>query len=133
MFLTHLNWLAVIVAAIVFFVFGGIWYGAIFGKAWEQAVGKTKEEFKKGASAAYITGFITSIIMAYTLARVIAFGHVALGGGILYGFFFSFGLIVMVLLMNTMFNRSSMKLFWINAFYQVIGCMIMGAILGAWK
>ncbi|RME21306.1 MAG: DUF1761 domain-containing protein, partial [Candidatus Zixiibacteriota bacterium] len=88
---------------------------------------------KKGAGLAYATGFITSFIMAYTLARVIAFGNVALGGGILYGFFFSFGLIVMVLLMNTMFRRDSMKLFWINAFYQVIGFMIMGAILGGWR
>ena len=45
--------IAVIVATIVSFVVGGIWYGPAFGKAWMAALGKTEADMdamrKRGA------------------------------------------------------------------------------------
>jgi hypothetical protein len=35
----NVNWLAVIVGAIVAYGFGWVWYGAIFGKRWSQGLG----------------------------------------------------------------------------------------------
>jgi Protein of unknown function (DUF1761) len=35
-----INWLAVLVAAVVTFVLGGIWYGPMFGKVWRAAEGR---------------------------------------------------------------------------------------------
>ena len=43
-----INYLAVIVSAVVFFVIGAIWYNdAVFGKAWRASMGKTDAEFEK--------------------------------------------------------------------------------------
>ena len=35
----NVNWVAVIVGAIVAYGFGWIWYGALFGKRWSQGLG----------------------------------------------------------------------------------------------
>jgi hypothetical protein len=36
------NWLAVLVAAVVTFVLGGVWYGPLFGKVWRAAEGQAE-------------------------------------------------------------------------------------------
>ena len=44
---TSVNYFAVLVAALVTFVIGGIWYSpAVFGKAWMQENGFTEESLK---------------------------------------------------------------------------------------
>ncbi len=39
-----LNWWAILVATVVAFGIGGLWYGPLFGQAWLKAMGKTEEE-----------------------------------------------------------------------------------------
>lgn len=52
----YINYLAVLVAAIVGFGIGGPWYG-FFARPWLAAIGKTEAEVKSGnASSASRTG-----------------------------------------------------------------------------
>lgn len=44
--LEGLNWLAVIVAAIVYFVVGFVWYGPLFGKQWAAGMGMDTSDMK---------------------------------------------------------------------------------------
>ncbi|OFW66266.1 MAG: hypothetical protein A2Z12_05715 [Actinobacteria bacterium RBG_16_68_21] len=37
--INNLDWLAVVVGALVFMVVGFLWYGPLFGKAWSKATG----------------------------------------------------------------------------------------------
>ena len=41
---TDLNYLAMLVAALVFFIIGGVWYAAVFGKPWQTALKLNPEE-----------------------------------------------------------------------------------------
>ena len=44
---TGVNYLAVLVAGIVYFALGAVWYARpVFGKAWMEGVGKTEEQIK---------------------------------------------------------------------------------------
>ena len=63
------NYLAVLVAAVVTFVIGGIWYSrALFGPRWMAAVGKTEEECRKGNRGTALFGaFVSALMMAYVL------------------------------------------------------------------
>ena len=36
----EINWLAVLAAAVSSFVLGGLWYSALFAKAWQSAAGQ---------------------------------------------------------------------------------------------
>ena len=73
-----INYLAVLVAGIVIFVLGGLWYSPVlFAKRWIALQGRTVEQEKAQAAAAnmplmYASAFITGLLIAWTLALILA-------------------------------------------------------------
>mgnify|MGYP000377311663 CR=1 FL=1 len=41
--MAEINWLAVLLGALAFFLVGAIWYGVLFAKAWQRAAGLSDE------------------------------------------------------------------------------------------
>ena len=76
-FEVNVNYWAVLVAAIVSFVIGGLWYSPmLFGKLWMQLSGLTNKDMeaakKKGMTKSYILQFVASLITACVLAHFIS-------------------------------------------------------------
>ena len=70
----HINWLAVLAAAISTFVLGGLWYSpALFGRAW-MAENNLNDAALAKSNMAKIFGlsFIFALIMAANLAAFLA-------------------------------------------------------------
>lgn len=65
-----INWLAVLVAAVVTFVLGGLWYGPLFGKVWRTAEGQTEPQpgHQKHPAFVYGLSFVLMLIAAAVLA-----------------------------------------------------------------
>ena len=65
---SQLNWLSVLLAAVVgFFVLGGLWYGPIFGKAWMNEFGFTENELTdrnmpKVFGLSFVLTFVAALI-----------------------------------------------------------------------
>src|SRR5436305_1294649 len=76
-----INYLAVLVAAIVIFVVGGLWYSPLlFAKRWIALQNRTEEQMRAQAAASnmplmYLSAFICAFIQAWVLAMVI--GHMS--------------------------------------------------------
>src|SRR5256885_15573990 len=74
-------YIAAIVATIVSFVIGGIWYARpVFGRAWMAALGKTEadmEAMRKRAPKGGAAGLIGSLIAAFVLAILLEYGRSA--------------------------------------------------------
>src|SRR2546428_10741122 len=73
-------YIAVIVAAIVSFIIGGIWYQPLFGKAWMAALGKTeadKEAMRKQAPKGFVAALIGALISSFVLALFLEYGRLA--------------------------------------------------------
>jgi hypothetical protein len=72
-----INYLAVIVAAILAHVIGFLWYGPIMGKPWMKEMGmdpaSMEGERPKGMAKMYILSFIGSLIMSYVLAHMLVY------------------------------------------------------------
>lgn len=135
-----INYLAVVVSAVVAMAIGFFWYGSLFGKAWMRLAGITQEEMKSmkmtplGAS---IGGFIMSLLMAYTLAHAIVFGNAYLGtagaaGGMMGAFWYWLGFIVPATSGVYLWEGKSFKLWALNAGYYLVALLAMGAILASW-
>ena len=126
------NVLAVLVATLSGFVIGGTWYGPLFGKPWMAASGMTKEKGAQGNMAlTYGLAFVLNAIAAMGLALLLDADHGVLHGvhaGIAASLFF----VVPALGVIYLFERRPLKLFFINAGYQVVNFTVMGAILGLW-
>ena len=65
----HFNYLAIIATTALGFLIGGLWYGPLFGKAWQREVGLSDEAIKK-ANMIKIFGItiILNIIISMNLS-----------------------------------------------------------------
>src|SRR5947199_9355278 len=78
MHMHSLNWLAILVAAVVTMILGFLWYSPLlFAKAWTREMGydlndKAKmDEMRKSVGPAYARSFVASLISAFTLALIL--------------------------------------------------------------
>ena len=128
----HLNWLAVIAAALSSFVLGGLWYGPLFAKPWMQAAGVTQDQVNKGNKAMIFGGtFVLALITAASFAFFLG-ANVDATTGALYGFTAGLCWVTTSLGSTYLFEHKPMSLFLINGGYRTLQFTLIGLILGAW-
>ena len=134
--LLDLNWMAVVAAAVSAFMLGGLWYGAIFGKAWQQQLGLSDERIASGNTAFIFGGsFVLSLVISIGLAGLLSavVPTPTLLSGLLFGMQISIVFVAASFGINYLFARHSLALFGIDAGYMILMFAAMGAILGAWR
>jgi hypothetical protein len=130
-----INWLAVIVATVVSFVLGWIWYGPLFGKAWLKGSGMNEKEAKKmhkeGMGGKMVWNIIGTLVTAYVLANVIGWAGISgIGNAIWLAVWLGVGFLgATTLLGDILWKGRPWSFFWINLFYWVINFALMGSIL----
>ena len=131
--LTYVNWLAVLVAAAVSFLIGGVWFSLLFGKAWVAALGRPTEEMgKPGPSMAmsFVTTLATSAGIALLIAKMPLLTPM---GGLRLGLLFGIGIYALGMASDYAFTGWSRKLYWIQAGYHVVMLAVITTILAAWR
>ncbi len=131
MSLLAVNWLAVVGAAVMGFVVGGIWYGPIMGKKWMGAVGLTEEEIRSGNMGAIYGGaFAFSLLASWTLAHTFASyaTDLTFSVKVLTAIGIAAGFIVPAIGTNYLFSQKNKTLFFIDATYWLLFYAAMGAV-----
>jgi hypothetical protein len=132
----RVNWWAIAVSAVVFFLIGGIWYD-LFDNAWLAALGTTRQQMMAGGGNVaypYILSLVMAFFLAYGLARVLSWrGDMTPWRGAFIGL--SLGLLIFGTMtwMDYTYEMRAMALTLIEVGYVVVGMTVMGAILGAWR
>lgn len=129
------NFLAVIVGAVVYFVLGGLWYSVLFGKVWLKAIGKTEDEIRAegGAGIGYAVSIVGGVVMAYVLAVILNnLGAATLMDGLKYGFLVWVGFSITSVLPPYFYESRNKNLLFIYGGYTLVGYLILGAILAVW-
>jgi len=128
------NWWAIVVAAVVKFLIGWGWYAPpVLGKRWQELSNFTQEQMRSGLAAAIVVQIIGDLIMAYVLARFIAhYGAAGVLGGALIGFMAWLGFVATIMASAIFYEKKPAELVAINAGYQLVGIVVMGAILAVW-
>jgi hypothetical protein len=130
----HFNHLAILVAAIVQWILGALWYSLFFVKPWMALVGHKPDPKAKGPVLSMIVSFIGGLILSFVLAHVVLWsGSTTIACGVLVGFICWLGFIAMPLLSETMYECRSYTLFAINAGYWLAVLLISGGLLAAWQ
>lgn len=138
------NLWAVLVGGIISMVLGALWYSpAMFAKKWAMLAGITDEKMKaamaKGMGMAYLTAFISSLLMTYILAHFVEIGLRASGQvgtfglGAQMGAWIWLGFIATSFTGMVLWEGKSWKLYFINAGYYLVSLVLIGGILGAWR
>jgi hypothetical protein len=135
----EINIWAVIASAIATMVTGMLWYGPLFGKTWAREMGwgsLTPEQsavMKKQASKAYPQQLVGAFIMAYVFAHVLqAFESSSLAMAVQGALWTWVGFIAPVKYGDVLWNRKSMKLFFIDSLYLLVNLVVFAVILTLW-
>ena len=130
--MANANLLAILVAAACGFLVGGIWYGPLFGKAWQREIGMTDDDLKSANMLKiYGTAFLFSVLSAVFLGHLFAhFGEMSLPSTMMISVGVALGFIVPAIGTNYLFGRKSGKLFAIDAGYWVAFYAAMGLVFG---
>jgi hypothetical protein len=132
--LNHINYVAVLVAALSSFVVGYLWYSPLlFGNIWlkEARIDKTKTNQSNMLLTFGLT-FILALIISFNLAAFLG-KDAGLTWGITAGGLAGVGWVAASLGIIYLFEGKSLKLFLINAGYQAVTYMVAGGIIGIWQ
>jgi hypothetical protein len=128
------NYVAVFVAALVYWLLGAVWFAVLFSKPWMALEHITPEQASSmNPIAPYIISFILNLVIAFVLAQLCAWrnANTAARGAAL-GILIWIGFLGPVTYTTYMYEMRPKQLFAINEFYSLVGLCLMGAILGAW-
>jgi hypothetical protein len=133
---TH-NVLAIVVAAVVAFLIGGLWYSPLlFAKQWMAAHAHSPEDVQKmkaRAPKAYAISVVCLLVMAFILQMLL--NHLdahTWQSGALWAAHIWLGFAATIGLMANVYSGKKFSAFLIDTGYQLVYLVVMGAILGAW-
>lgn len=138
----QINYIAVLVAVIVNFILGFIWYTPLFGKAWaremrmDTSVTPTGGQMAKGLITTLIGNFLLVYVFAHNLEAwtfVPDMNEMPPSSTILNSAIFTWlGFFVPVDINSVAWEGRSWKLFFINTGYHLLTLLVSATILTLW-
>jgi hypothetical protein len=130
----HVNFLAVVIAALVNYALAAVWYGVVFAKAWQKLTGVAD---MKPAPMNIVMVLIGSLVMSYVLYHSIVFGDAyvnmnGIAGGLMGGFFNWLGFIAPVTLCTKLYERKPWGLWLLDNAFWLLSLLVMSVILSFW-
>lgn len=132
---TTINYLAVVAAALVTFLVGGLWYSPLlFDKPWRGLTALSDAQIKAGNPAVIFgVSFLAALVGAYVLALFLAGPATNAVAGLMAGLLVGVGWVATAMLTTFLFERRPIALWGIDAAYHVLTFALMGLILGLWR
>lgn len=132
--LENVNWVAVVVSAVVLMALGFAWYGPLFGKQWMKLSGLSKSDLdkakSKGMTMGYAVSMLGAVVMALVLNMLVAMTNtVGATGGAMLGFWVWLGFVATTMLNSVSYEGKPWDLYFINAGYYLVALVVMGAVL----
>ena len=125
-----INYLAVLVAALVGFAAGAVWY-RVFGVHWMAALDRKPEDIKP-TPGPFIVAFVAQLVMAYVLAGLIGHlgGAVNVQNSIVSAAFVWLGFVATTIAVNDSFQGAKPSLTLIDAGHWLVVLALMGFVIG---
>ena len=140
MFLSHLNWIAIAIAFVVFFAVGAVWFGPkTFYPKWVKLMGITEEPGKGLGhhSMPFVFGLtaLGALVQVVALATIIyyfvlATAPVGVLGGAGLGFLIGVGIAAASSLSHRLFSGQGIRVWLIEVGGDIVSLTLAGAVIG---
>jgi uncharacterized protein DUF1761 len=136
--MVHVNYLAVLVAAIAVFVLGWLWYSPLlFFKPWMRLRGLDPDAAMAGAKipgGRLLIEFVRCIVLAYVIARLVALlGVSSWLGAVHFGLSVWIGFPVVLLTGSVIWDNVPWKVAAIHAGDWLVKLLVLPIILSVWR
>ena len=130
----EINYLAVLVAAVLYMGLGALWYGPLWGKPWMAALGFTDEDVQGGSPLIYLLPMIFYLLASVVVAFLVnALGLTSIGEGMFLAGLGYLGFLLPSMGSSYAFQGRSTQLFLIDSGYHLLGFLILGIVLTLWQ
>jgi Protein of unknown function (DUF1761) len=132
--LGDLNWLAVLVATVAYYILGAIWYAPqLFGRAWRQSDGWEPPAGQGTAPRFYIIPLLTCFLATVATAMVaVSTGAATFGDGLVLGLVVGVGYGVAVVAVLSLTRALAGTWLLVNGGYHLVGLLIASVIVTVW-
>lgn len=136
---SHVNWLAVLVAALAYFLLGAIWYSkALFAPKWAALVGidmaNPDPNMKKGLATMMLGSFVLIAITCIALGiLVVRMDLFILSSGIKLGALTGLCFATTAVSISFIYEKRPTALYFIDCGYHVAGHLAAAIILVMWR
>ena len=132
-----LNYVAVVVAALIPMALGMWWYAPKFGLGdiWLGLVGMTQEEIAESGGSGPAMGLtlIGALVQSYVLALLVKMtGAAGFGEGVILGIWLLVGIVATTSLGVYVFAGRGLRLWAFNNAYHLVSVVLMAGLLAAW-
>jgi hypothetical protein len=135
----RINYLAVLVSALVYWVLGALWYSPLlFARPFIALMRWTPEDLarieRQGAAREIVIALASSLLTAYVLAHFVRLARAqTVADGLKTAFWAFVGFALTTNLSTVLFEGRPFGLYLINNGYNLVGFLLMGAVLAAWR
>ena len=131
-----MHYLEPVIGGIAAFALGFLWYTALFGKAWQTETGISDEDAQKDMARTHGLALVMMIIMSYAVNIIIGFHPVeeqTFVHGAFHGAMAGLFYCATSTAINYLYQRKSLKLYFIDASYQVLFLALSGGVMALLK
>jgi hypothetical protein len=122
----------VVVAAVIEWLLGALWYGLVFRKSWLAMTGFSDSNKPKNGALGMVASLIACLLLTYVIAHVVGWaGAVTFTGGAKLGIICWLGFMAPPLFTQHIFENRRANLFAINAAYWLLVMAIGGGLTAA--
>lgn len=132
--LAHLNWLAIVLATLAYYLLGAAWFAPLFGKAWDRSIGYDRPHGHRFGIAYYIVPLVSALAVAIAVAIILtALAPENLGERIVVGGVIGLGIAAAVSINNSLTPHTPHPFLFgvVTGGYHFMGIVIVSVIIGA--
>ncbi len=136
--LTSINYLAVAVSTIIYFLLGSLWFSTLFGTMWAQELAQHNVIIKEPTAGdmmfksllTLITNFVTCLALACLISLT---GISGIFSGFTFGLLSAVGVAATTLATTFVWESRSIKLFLLDIGYPMLGIIVSSVIFALWQ
>lgn len=133
---SELNWLAIILATLAYFILGAVWFTPLFGKAYDRALDSKRAKGQKWPAIYYAGPFISALVTTTATAVLLYAVHVEqMSDALLLGLIVGVGYAMSISFNNAINPKTPHPILYgaVTGSYHVVGIVVVAAIVFAMK
>jgi hypothetical protein len=126
----QVHFLPVLIATVIQWLLGALWYGYVFKERWKVLAGIPADSKPNNAWFGMVTSLVANLILSFILAHIIMWaGGKSFPDGVWLGALCWLGFMAPPMFTQHIFEKRRARLFAINAAYWLLAMMLGGGVL----